>query len=168
IENLFEPFSGHCWALQTCHYLTRTLSDKDKIGIPRTHPHSLGAHRVPNWSRHPTGKRSEGPCNSGRCKMLYLKAEGGNLGPGDTSKPALTARFVPFRLHCLNSMCIPEFPLSTSGPTEKIHLTEAVRSLQSSPHVSFCSTSREGYEVHTRRFIPVHTPSKVAKSGQAT
>ena len=90
--------------------------------------------------------------------MLYLKAPRGNLSPGDASKPALTARFVPFRLHCLNSMCIPEFPLSSSGPTEKIHLTAAGRSFQSSPHVRFCTTSREGYEVHTRRLFQFARP----------
>jgi hypothetical protein len=76
--------------------------------------------------------------------MLYLKTEEGNPGPGDTSKPALTARFVPFRLHCINSMCIPESPLSASGSTEKIHLTAAGHRFRSSPYVSFSATSREG------------------------
>ena len=97
---------------------------------------------MPNRTRPPTGERSDRPCDSERCKMLYLKALGGNLGPGDTSKPALTVRFVPFRLHCLNSMCIPESPLSTSGPTEKIHLTTAGRSFQPGPHAGFFTTSR--------------------------
>jgi hypothetical protein len=50
---------------------------------------------VPNWSRHPTGKPSDRPCESEQCNLLYLKAAGGNLGPEDASKTRIDCQLCP-------------------------------------------------------------------------
>jgi len=54
-------------------------------------------------------------------------------------------------------MCIPEFPLSTSGPTEKIHLTATERSFQSSLQCKVLPGAYRHTQKHPLDPIPVAT-----------